>query len=84
MFAWNFGDIVDGVSAVLPPDAPALIHGERVIPWGEATARSNRLARALVALGAAPGDKVAFYMHNRPEYTEALAALRGAVELDPA
>jgi fatty-acyl-CoA synthase len=74
MFAWNFGDIIDGVSAVLPQDAPALIHGERVIAWGEATARSNRLARALIALGAEPGDKVAFYMHNRPEYTETLAA----------
>ena len=74
MFAWNFGDILDGVSAVMPPVAPALIHGERVIRWGEATARSNRLARALIARGAAPGDKVAFYMHNRPEYTETLGA----------
>ena len=74
MFAWNFGDILDGVSAVIPPEAPALIHGDRVIRWGEATARSNRLARALIALGAGPGDKVAFYMHNRPEYTETLAA----------
>jgi fatty-acyl-CoA synthase len=74
MFEWNFGDILDGVSAVIPPDAPALIHGDRVIGWGEATARSNRLARALIARGAEPGDKVAFYMHNRPEYTETLAA----------
>jgi fatty-acyl-CoA synthase len=74
MFAWNFGDIIDGVSSVLPPDAPALIHGERVMRWGEATARSNRLARALIAFGATPGDKVAIYMHNRPEYTETLAA----------
>jgi acyl-CoA synthetase (AMP-forming)/AMP-acid ligase II len=74
MFAWNFGDILDGVSAVMPPDAPALIHGDRVIRWGEATARSNRLARAMIARGAKPGDKVAFYMHNRPEYTETLAA----------
>jgi len=74
MFAWNFGDIVDGVSAVMPPDAPALIHGDRVIRWGEATARSNRLARALLARGAVAGDKVAFYMHNRPEYTETLSA----------
>ena len=65
---------VAALRAVLPPDAPALIHGERVIRWGEATARSNRLARALIALGATPGDKVAIYMHNRPEYTEALAA----------
>jgi acyl-CoA synthetase (AMP-forming)/AMP-acid ligase II len=74
MFAWNFGDILDGVSAVIPPDAPALIHGDRVIRWGQATARSNNLAKALVKRGAVPGDKVAFYMHNRPEYTETLAA----------
>jgi fatty-acyl-CoA synthase len=74
MFAWNFGDILDGVSAVVPPDAPALIHGDRVIPWAATTARTNRLARALIARGARPGDKVAFYMHNRPEYTETLAA----------
>ncbi len=74
MFAWNFGDILDGVSAVMPPEAPALIHGDRVIRWGEATFRSNNLARAMIARGSAPGDKVAFYMHNRPEYTETLAA----------
>jgi fatty-acyl-CoA synthase len=74
MYAWNFGDILDNVSAVIPPDAPALIHGDRVIPWGEATRRSNNLAKALIARGARPGDKVAFYMHNRPEYTETLAA----------
>jgi 3-oxocholest-4-en-26-oate---CoA ligase len=74
MVLWNFGDILDGVSSVVPPEAPALIHGDRVIRWGEATARSNRLARALIARGARPGDKVAFYMHNRPEYTETLAA----------
>ena len=41
-----------------------------MIPWGEATARSNRLARDLIARG----DKVAFYIHNRPEYRETLAA----------
>jgi fatty-acyl-CoA synthase len=74
MFAWNFGDILDGVSAVIPPGAPALIHGDRVITWGETRARTNNLARAILARGAVAGDKVAFYMHNRPEYTETLAA----------
>jgi acyl-CoA synthetase (AMP-forming)/AMP-acid ligase II len=74
MYAWNFGDILDGVSSVIPPDAPALIHGDRVIPWGDATRRSNNLAKAMIARGARPGDKVAIYMHNRPEYTETLAA----------
>jgi fatty-acyl-CoA synthase len=71
---WNFGDILDAISPVLPQDAPALIHGERRITWGGMTARSNNLARALVEKGARPGDKVAFYMRNRPEYMELLCA----------
>ena len=74
MFGWNFGDILDGVSAVMPAEAPALIHGDRVITWGETRRRTNNLARAILARGATAGDKVAFYMHNRPEYTETLAA----------
>ena len=74
MFQWNYGDILDGISSVIPPDAPAYIHGAKVIRWGDATRRSNNLARAILAKGAAYGDKVAFYMHNRPEYCELLAA----------
>src|SRR3546814_12448842 len=35
--------------------------------------RSN-LAGALIERGAKPGDKLAFYMRNRPEYVELLAA----------
>jgi fatty-acyl-CoA synthase len=71
---WNYGDILDAIAPVLPQDAPALIHGSRVISWGETTKRSNNLARALIRRGAKPGDKVAFYMRNRPEYVETLAA----------
>ncbi len=74
MFQWNFGDIMDGLATVLPQDAPAYIHGDRVITQGQADRRSNNLARALIKRGAQPGDKVAFYMHNRPEYCETLAA----------
>ena len=72
--AWNFGDILDAISPVIPGDAPALIHGPRTITWAETAARSNNLARALIAGGARPGDKVAFYMRNRPEYVETMAA----------
>jgi acyl-CoA synthetase (AMP-forming)/AMP-acid ligase II len=74
MFEWNFGDILDGIATVLPPDTPALIHGDRVITQREFTHRTNNIARALIARGARPGDKVAFYMHNCPEYSEAFAA----------
>jgi len=72
--SWNYGDLLDGIDAVLPPDAPALIHGERVVPWGRFAARSNDLARALRSRGVETGDKVAFYMRNAPEYVEGLAA----------
>ncbi|MEJ1968137.1 MAG: acyl-CoA synthetase [Rhizomicrobium sp.] len=71
---WNFGDILDAIETVLPPDAPAFVHGERLITWGETSRRTNNLARALIARGAQPKDKVAFYMRNRPEYCETLAA----------
>jgi acyl-CoA synthetase (AMP-forming)/AMP-acid ligase II len=72
--AWNFGDILDMVGRVIPPDAPAVIHGERVINWGEADKAMNNMARAMLARGASPGDKVAIYMRNRPEYLLTLGA----------
>jgi 3-oxocholest-4-en-26-oate---CoA ligase len=71
---WNFGDILDAIEPILPPDAPAFVHGERRITWGETARRTNNLARALIARGAKPNDKVAFYMRNRPDYCETLAA----------
>lgn len=74
MTEWNFGDILDAIEPVLPADAPALIHGDRRINWREIAARSNNLARALRDRGIEPGAKVAFYMRNRPEYAEAMAA----------
>jgi 3-oxocholest-4-en-26-oate---CoA ligase len=74
MNGWNFGDILDAVAPAVPAEEPAFIHGERVVSWGEATKGSNSMARALIARGAKPGDKIAIYMRNRPEYLMALAA----------
>lgn len=71
---WNFGDMLDAVGDALGPEDPALIHGDRRISWPEMSARSNRLARALLSLGAQHGDKAGFYLRNQPEYMEALAA----------
>jgi fatty-acyl-CoA synthase len=72
--AFNFGDIVDAVSAIVPPSAPAFVHGDRVVDWGTATKRMNNIARGLHARGAAPGDKVAFYLRNGIEYGETTGA----------
>src|SRR5579871_3317948 len=70
----NFGDILDAVALAVSPEEPAFIHGDRVVTWGEADRSTNNMARALIARGAEPGDKIAIYMRNRPEYLMALAA----------
>ena len=74
MKADNFGDVLDAVATAVEPDSPAFIHGARVVTWGEAIRSTNNLARGLIARGAQPGDKVAIYMRNRPEYLLTLAA----------
>ena len=74
MIEWNLGDILDAIEPAMPKDAPALIHGERMVTWPEMSARSNNVARALRKRGAGDGAKVAFYMRNRPEYGELMAA----------
>lgn len=71
---WNYGDILDTIVTILPPERPALVHASRTISWGDLNRRSNNLARVLLARGAETGDKVAFYMRNRVEYMETLAA----------
>jgi fatty-acyl-CoA synthase len=73
-YPWTFGDIFEGIDAVLPPDAPAVIHDGRVLPWGTFARRTNNLAAQLVARGAMPDDKLAIYTRNRPEYIESLVA----------
>jgi acyl-CoA synthetase (AMP-forming)/AMP-acid ligase II len=71
---WNYGDLFDAVAGVVDPDQPALIHGATLVTWREFDRRSNNLARALVAGGFQPGEKLAFYLRNHPAYMEGLVA----------
>jgi fatty-acyl-CoA synthase len=71
---WNYGDVLEAVSAIMPPGNPVTAHGEAVVPWSDGMGRMNNLARAMIAHGAKPKDKVAFYLRNCAEYTEALGA----------
>jgi len=73
-FSWSYGDILDAVEQVVPGDRAALVHGDQVVDWRAFGRRTNNLAAALVRLGAVPGDKIAFYMRNRAEYGESIAA----------
>ena len=71
---WNYGDLFDGLADIVPPGQPALVHGDQVILWGAMVARTNNLARALIADGAQPGDKIALYLRNHPAYLEGAIA----------
>lgn len=70
----HYGEIFERIARALPPEAPALVHEGAVTAWGELHRRSNRLARALLAAGLAPGDKVAHYLRNHPAYLETFVA----------
>ena len=73
-YQWSYGDILEAVEKITPEDQPALIHGDRVTNWGSFVHRTNNLARNLLANGVEPGEKIAFYMRNCPEYSEGIAA----------
>jgi 3-oxocholest-4-en-26-oate---CoA ligase len=72
--SWSFGRVFSAVASAVPPDQPALIHGDRVIAWGDFERRTNALAQAFIAAGAAPGDKLAHLMRNSPAYLETTVA----------
>ncbi|HTK97840.1 MAG TPA: acyl-CoA synthetase [Pseudomonadales bacterium] len=71
---WNYGDILDAVDATVDPSRIALIHADHVVRWRDFTRRTNNLARALLERGVRSRDKIAFYMRNRAEYSEGIAA----------
>lgn len=50
------------------PDHPAIVHGERVLSYGELGQAVDRLAGALWRLGVRKGDVVALQLPNIPEY----------------
>ena len=71
---WSYGEIFEAIEPVIPDGRPALVHGKRIILWGEFKKRTNNIAQNLLANGIKPGDKIAFYTRNGPEYPEGIAA----------
>ncbi len=60
------------------PGRVAVVDGERRRSYRELDARATRLARALVGLGLAPGERVAVVQENRIEYVETVIAVARA------
>lgn len=50
----NFGIVLKALAAAIAPDRPALIHGARVISWGELDAITDNIAAGLTARGLKP------------------------------
>jgi fatty-acyl-CoA synthase len=69
----NFADIWERIADAFP-DAPAQIHGDRRVTWGEFDRRADGVARTLLDLGVERQDKVAQYLYNCPEYQESVFA----------
>jgi len=69
---WNLADLFELVADTVP-DRLALAHGVAgpTRTWRELDHRANALATDL-ARGHKPGDKLAIYAYNRPEFVEAL------------
>ncbi len=53
------------------PDKTAIIFRDNGTTYAEFDRRANQVANALIALGIAPGDRVALLMHNLPLFMEA-------------
>ena len=64
----NFGVVLKALAAAVPPDRPALIHGERIVSWGAFDALTDAIAAGLVARGLRPGDIAGQMLRNMPDY----------------
>jgi acyl-CoA synthetase (AMP-forming)/AMP-acid ligase II len=72
--AWNLGDLFELVADTVP-DRLALAHGVDgpTRSWRDLDRRANALAHHF-ARSHQPGDKLALYAYNRPEFVETLTA----------
>src|SRR6476659_2326443 len=73
MTAWHFADVWEVVAARLP-DAPAPVHGDRVVDWRTFDAHADGVGAALLDAGLGRQAKVAQYLYNAPEYLETVYA----------
>jgi 3-oxocholest-4-en-26-oate---CoA ligase len=70
---YNMADVWE-MAADAVPTREALLVGDRRLTYAELEERANRLANHLRSAGVGPGDHVALYLENCPEYLEAMLA----------
>ncbi len=67
----NTGDLLTNAARSYP-DHPAFVFEGTTRTWRESGAHADAFACALVAWGLIPGDRVALYLRNCPEYLEVI------------
>ena len=68
MFAGaNFGIVLKALAAEIPSARPALVHGTRVVSWGEFDALTDHIAAGLRERGLKPGDIAGQMLRNTPD-----------------
>jgi fatty-acyl-CoA synthase len=73
----HFATLWESISDAIP-ESPAVVCGEERRSWREWDERSARLAAAFQSAGLGPNSKIALYLYNSIEYTEAqFAAFKG-------
>jgi fatty-acyl-CoA synthase len=80
--ATRFGDLTDAAAARWG-DREALVFRDRRYSFNQIAAEVDRVARGLIHVGVKPGDKVAIWLLNCPEWIFAMLALAkiGAVHV---
>ncbi|MFN3863141.1 MAG: AMP-binding protein [Erythrobacter sp.] len=64
----NFGVVLKALAGAIPPDRPALVHGERIVSWGALDAVTDCIAAGLRRRGLRPGDIAGQMLRNTPDY----------------
>lgn len=63
----RFGDLADDMAGQLP-DAEALVFGDLRLTFSELTVRIDDAGKRMIAAGVAPGEHVALWLNNQPEW----------------
>ncbi len=64
----NFGVALKALAKGIDSERLALIHGARIVTWGELDAQTDSIAAALVERGFKPGDVAGQMLRNSPDY----------------
>jgi len=70
---WNYADVWEFIAKAIP-NSSAIIQNAQQISWRQFDENSSSLAALLEKNGIRPGDKVAQYLQNCPEYLQAVFA----------